>query len=68
MAPSVFKAQFPLTQGSIKQTRLCVTKLRSIYIMTYLQKNSNSLVILILLFDSDTRTGRKFSMNEAGVC
>lgn len=38
MAPSVFKAQFPLTQGSIKQTRLSVTKLRSIYVVTYLPK------------------------------
>lgn len=38
MVPSVFKAQFPLTQCSIKQTRLSETKLRSIYVMTYLPK------------------------------
>lgn len=43
MAPSVFKAQFPLTQGSIKQTRLSVTKLRSIYVMTYLKKKKNQI-------------------------
>lgn len=52
MVPSVFKAQFPLTQCSIKQTRLSETKLRSIYVMTYLpKKKSNSLVILMLFFD-----------------
>lgn len=38
MAPSVFKVQFPLTQGSIKQNRLSLTKLRSIHVMTYLPK------------------------------
>lgn len=52
MAPSVFKAQFPLTQNSTKQTRLSVTKLRSICAMTYLKKKkSNSLAILMLLFN-----------------